>query len=177
MIDSLATEIHAENVAAGWWDEFPYKPDRTKTAIMLVVTELAEAAEGVRKDLMDDKLPQHKMLHVELADAAIRLLDLAGGLDVTIEHTDGQFAYEVKKQAARQARMRNDLERLYKCVDAVMAYSSSVISIREGLTEVFAMARLHDVNLFKIIAEKRAFNRHRADHKRENRAKPGGKKY
>lgn len=176
MINSLATEIHAENVAAGWWDEFPHKPDRTKTAIMLVVTELAEAAEGVRKDLMDDKLPQHKMLHVELADAAIRLLDLAGGLGITVEHVDGRFAHDVEVRAGCHARMRNDLERLHECVDAVMDFDASS-AVYDGLAEIFALARLYDVDLFKIIDEKRAFNRHRADHKRENRAKPGGKKY
>ena len=40
--------------------------------------------EGDRKDLMDDKLPHRKMLEVELADALIRIHDLAGflGLDL-----------------------------------------------------------------------------------------------
>lgn len=51
---------------------------------MLMVTELAEGFEGVRKDLMDDHLPHRKMVEVELADAIIRILDFAGdkGMDV-----------------------------------------------------------------------------------------------
>lgn len=52
--------------------------------LMLVVTEVAEAMEGHRKDLPDDKLPHRRMLEVELADALIRIFDLAGGLGFDI---------------------------------------------------------------------------------------------
>lgn len=45
---------------------------------MLMVSEIAEAMEGERKDLMDDKLPHRKMAEVELADALIRIFDYAG---------------------------------------------------------------------------------------------------
>lgn len=50
---------------------------------MLAVTELAEAAEGHRKGLQDDKLPQYPMSHVELVDTAVRIFDLSGGLGVS----------------------------------------------------------------------------------------------
>jgi NTP pyrophosphatase (non-canonical NTP hydrolase) len=45
---------------------------------MLIVTEIAEAFEGERKNLMDDKLPHRRMPEVELADALIRIFDYAG---------------------------------------------------------------------------------------------------
>ena len=106
-INELAVEIHQNNVDAGWWD----KPREKGTLLMLVVSEIAEAMEGERKDLMDDHLPHRKMAEVELADAVIRILDYAGA-----------FGYDV-----------------------------------EGA-----------------IAEKLEYNKHRADHKRENRAKEGG---
>ncbi len=48
--------------------------------LMLVVSELAEAMEGHRKELMDDKLPHYKMFDVEIIDALIRLFDIAGNL-------------------------------------------------------------------------------------------------
>jgi hypothetical protein len=40
--------------------------------------------EGDRKNLMDDKLPHRPMREVELADAVIRIFDLAGayGMDI-----------------------------------------------------------------------------------------------
>lgn len=46
--------------------------------IALAHSELSEALEGARKDLMDDHLPHRKMEEVELADAVIRIFDLAG---------------------------------------------------------------------------------------------------
>ena len=51
---------------------------------MLIVSEVAEAMEGDRKDLMDDKLPHRKMIEVELADALIRIFDLAGFLQLDL---------------------------------------------------------------------------------------------
>lgn len=45
--------------------------------LMLVTSEIGEAMEGHRKDLMDDKVPTRKMVEVELTDAIIRVLDMA----------------------------------------------------------------------------------------------------
>lgn len=52
--------------------------------LMLSVTELSEAMEGYRKNLMDDKLPKRSMLEVELADCVIRILDMGGGLKLDV---------------------------------------------------------------------------------------------
>lgn len=47
--------------------------------LMLIVSELAEALEALRKgNPPDDKLPQHSNFVVELADAFIRILNYAG---------------------------------------------------------------------------------------------------
>lgn len=40
--------------------------------------------EGLRKNLPDDKLPHRRMMEVELADALIRILDLAGAMNMDI---------------------------------------------------------------------------------------------
>lgn len=47
-------------------------------------SELSEAMEGHRKGLQDDKLPHRPMLEVELADALIRIADLAGALGLDL---------------------------------------------------------------------------------------------
>ena len=83
-INELVTYFHGKSKAAGWWEEGGRDLTQDKyvhaTKLMLVVTELAEAMEGLRKGLMDDKLPHRKMAEVELADALIRICDLAGVL-------------------------------------------------------------------------------------------------
>ncbi len=50
----------------------------TSQNIALMHSELSEALEGDRKNLMDDHLPQFDMLTVELADVVIRIMDHAG---------------------------------------------------------------------------------------------------
>ena len=56
--------------------------------LMLTVSELAEAMEGIRKGGIetDDKLPQFTNLAVELADAMIRIMDLAEGIELVDEN-------------------------------------------------------------------------------------------
>lgn len=81
---------HGLAARSGWWtSRLTGKPlDLTQVNIgeklMLIVSEVAEAMEGHRKDLRDDKLPHRSMIEVELADTLIRILDLAGflGLDL-----------------------------------------------------------------------------------------------
>lgn len=114
--DLLTDACHLASKRAGWWEGInPRDPYVTATKLMLAVSELAEAMEGARKGLMDDKLPDCEMLEVELADCAIRVFDLAGAL----------------------------------------GYS----------------------NFGGTLARKMLFNATRADHKVENRAAEGGKKF
>ena len=53
--------------------------------LCLIHSEISEAMEGHRKNLMDDKLPHRSMLEVELADAVIRICDMCGGLGLDLE--------------------------------------------------------------------------------------------
>lgn len=52
---------------------------------MLMVSEIAEAMEGHRKGLMDDKLPHRRMVEVELADLLIRVFDYCGENAIDID--------------------------------------------------------------------------------------------
>jgi NTP pyrophosphatase (non-canonical NTP hydrolase) len=116
-VSMLQSHIYNGNVAVGWWDDINTLEEldaAVPTKLCLIHSEISEAMEGHRKQLKDDKLPHRDMLEVELADAVIRILDLAGALNY---------------------------------------------------------------NLAFAIMEKLEFNASRADHKRENRAASGGKRY
>lgn len=106
-INEMVEEIHQNNVKAGWWHinggkghkisvvEMIHNPENVvmeRFAMSLVAeklclthSEISEGMEGLRKNLMDDKLPHRPMLEVELADAVIRIMDLSGALGFDLE--------------------------------------------------------------------------------------------
>lgn len=84
----------------------PLKRNRLEM-LMLMVTELAEAAEGERKDIVDTHLPHRKMAEVELADVAIRLFDYAGGhgYDLGGAFFEKLMYNRTRKDHSREARL------------------------------------------------------------------------
>jgi len=92
---------HGLAAQSGWWTDLKTGKDLTSPLyglhndpaslkinvpekLMLIVSEVAEGMEGFRKNLKDDKLPTRMMLEVELADAVIRIFDLAGGIGLDL---------------------------------------------------------------------------------------------
>lgn len=85
-LNDYAAESHRANLR--WWeDPATWEPiERNKgELLMLMVSEIAEAMEGERKGLMDDKLPHRRMAEVELVDALIRIFDYAGAYGYDLE--------------------------------------------------------------------------------------------
>lgn len=128
LINAMVKTIHNDNVKAGWYTNLKYNQyadviyelnvdseDVDKVLarlnikqqnqynvaekLALIHSEVSEALEGYRKNLLDDKLPHRKMFEVELADVVIRVFDLAGaeGLDLggAIEE---KLAYNKKRE-------------------------------------------------------------------------------
>lgn len=108
-LNSYARQSHRYN-EKWWYDENGQKLERNKgEMLMLIVSEISEAMEGERKDLMDDKLPHRKMAEVELVDALIRIFDYAHAYGYDLEgayleksaynQTREDHSYEARNQA------------------------------------------------------------------------------
>ena len=95
---ALQQVCHSAAASAGWWNDLASGQDyrlecRANTRfgkalvaekLCLIHSEVSEAMEGHRKNLPDDKLPNRSMVEVELADAVIRINDLAGALGLDL---------------------------------------------------------------------------------------------
>ncbi len=98
-VQTLVQQCHGAASASGWWNDLKTGRDLRKTAnvgekLMLIVSEVAEAMEADRKKLKDDHLPEYDGLTVELADALIRICDLAGALNLPLaQATADKMAY------------------------------------------------------------------------------------
>ena len=79
-LTNIQNKLHGQARIMGWHN----KEREVGTLIALCHSELSEALEGARKDLMDDHLKERKMLEVELADCIIRILDMAGLYDLDV---------------------------------------------------------------------------------------------
>lgn len=83
----LVSACHGASKAAGWWNDLHTGEPLNRNVgelLCLIHSEVSEAMEGHRKNKMDDKLPHRPMIEVELADAVIRIADLAGGLGLDL---------------------------------------------------------------------------------------------
>lgn len=102
-ISEWQQKIYEQNKQMGWWDN----PREMGTLLCLVHSEISEAMEGDRKDLMDDHLQNRKMVEVELADAIIRILDIAGAKGFDIE---GAITEKLEYNRTRADHQRSSRE-------------------------------------------------------------------
>ena len=93
-LNELAGLCHSIAKEKGFWE----KDRNIGEALMLIVTELAEAMEGHRKNDQEN-------FKEELADAFIRLLDLCGGLGIDIEEEIYQKSVKNKARPYKHGKI------------------------------------------------------------------------
>lgn len=168
-IDELAARVHVLN--RKWWPEDIN--DRNKGEIsMLIVSELTEAMEGERKDLMDDKLPHRKMAEVECADTAIRVFDVMGAFDYKFDENP---PVGIKLDTDNRAELLYGIVGILACGGLLQLSSEQVFSAVIISLERYCNKFGYD--LYGALEEKLEYNKHREDHKEEVRAQAGGKKW
>lgn len=189
-IRDLCHEIHADNVAAGWWTDLETGESlvgrrNVGEMLMLCVSEICEGAEGLASDLMDDKLPHRQMIEVELADFLIRSFDLCGGLQI-IDLTATAFDYaRPRLQEVYQpiATPQDYLLRIICFVSAAMEHhrkgrrDTMAVPLAYAMHGALILGEILELDAMGAVSEKRAFNRTRADHQVDNRRAAGGKRY
>lgn len=189
MFNALAAEIHQSNIDAGWWklqkdDSSPEGistiPRNIGELLCLVHSEIDEGFEGFAHNLQDDKLPHLPMFDVEMADTCIRVFDILGWKKADIDSIIGTMAPPPNECMSEITLF---LLLAHGAVSQAMeGYRKS--NDEDGNQALIALLRLlidhadyNNCDLFSIIAEKRAFNANRPDHKLEARAAADGKKF
>lgn len=172
--NELANEIHTYNVNVGWWDGEACIYEK----LQLVSTEIAEATEGERKNLMDDHLPHRKMGEVELADALIRVLDIGGRvgskyLPYVSEHH--RFVHKDSTIGKQHLGITLALASYARNLDGIKTQSGYFYT--KLINSIVHCADINGYDIEAAMIEKIEYNKHRADHKRENRAAAGGKAF
>jgi hypothetical protein len=194
---SLAAEIHADNIRAGWWKQHVEQdeggctvavttiPRNAGELLALIHSEISEADEGYRGKLNDDELPHRDMVEVELADTAIRVLDMLG-------YYGDQWAANEQDAGGRrwvplplpQTVVWHDWCCLMHRMTTVALEGFRKGDTGRGVTALTGLlavlhhcALMFQFDLTGAIAEKRQYNASREDHRLEVRAAAGGKAF
>lgn len=181
-INALTKEIHAQNVAVGWYES--KRP--LITLLALINSELYEALEGYRKNLKDDHLPQYDNFAVEMADVLIRLYDLMGYQNIEYQSNfslSEQELEDLKEELIQTYDGEENLVPVFIMMMTLlvmeietkkfeMSYTIFVDQVHYFMKNVFGYS-----NFEEIIQAKLEYNKQRADHKLENRKKENGKRF
>jgi NTP pyrophosphatase (non-canonical NTP hydrolase) len=95
MFDELAKDIHKNAVEKGFWDR-PADEIFVTKQMMMIVSEVVEAMEALRKDMDPNQLSD------EFADIIIRTLDLYAGM-VEAGYMTKSLNMAIKEKMAKNA--------------------------------------------------------------------------
>ena len=185
-------EIH--EISKQWWTDLETcKPLKrcVYDIFNLIDSELSEAFEGYRKDLMDDHLPQYKMFDVEIADCLIRVLDLASGDNLDLREAYERGSTFTLKTTCSQNKSEQ-IRRLHRYVASTFDdyedqktvggepplpfLSGKAVEMLYLVKVILLTCFTYGIPINQICRDKMEYNKTRADHQIENRKKAGGKR-
>lgn len=174
---TLAKDIH-DNENKKWWTDKhgKYISIPIYQVSMLITSELAEAMEGIRKNLNDDKLPHRKMFEVEMADTFIRLMDAMMGYSVNASVYIPTDVSEVINMGEVEflEHINREVSNLFNPNDIKYLHMVNYLKI---LDKIHFYMGIKNYQLITTVLEKRAFNKIRTDHSNSEREKENGKKF
>ena len=189
-LTAAASDIHQQNKARGFWQSTT--PESFANAYMLIISEAAEVIEAERKGAprADTSIFAEMQAHgytwensptncyafyqekikgsieEEVADVAIRLLDLIGALDLHL--TESTTAYILAAMPPQTASIATQL--LGICADLIRAYEAfqhpdikefEQFYLERALAKTFAIASSQGIDLKTHIHHKLMFNQNR----------------
>lgn len=171
-LNEFAHRCHS--LAIAWWQDpqtgLPIERN-PRELLMLAISEIAEAMEGERKNLMDDHLKNRRMAEVEIADYIIRLADFAGGFSIEITDEKVHSVSDSKGEALYILTRRT-----IEILDGDDQFSKGE-RIGFCLATAEAYCQKHNYDLWGAVEEKLSYNKTREDHSREARLQANGKQF
>lgn len=162
MWNELATIIFDNNVNKGFWPSRDPSSRNFGEMMALCHSEITEAWEGATSAAKDDHIPSLPMFEVELADAAIRTLDILAAYKVDID-----AIYGIRKaRFSAMTSVDEDLMRVHACYDfALEAHRKGSSRYIEYLVDALAaldgLATKHNFALISVIEAKHIYNTQR----------------
>lgn len=78
----ISADVYMTSKANGFWEEGINR--NRGEMIALMHSELSECLEGIRKNTMDDHIPEFSSEEAELADTIIRIMDYGAGFKLRV---------------------------------------------------------------------------------------------
>lgn len=184
---------YVNGLNAKWWHDpaTGFAIQRNKGQMrMLMISEISEAMEGERKNLMDDKLPHRRMAEVEMADLVIRLADYTAGWGYEIRDRwpdrldiKGRELVPTPLLHWKHYTKHSDKGELLEllCCDVInIGRPGRIIAKTEDFLAVLLFNAeyycwLFGYDLWGAVWEKLEYNKTRLDHQAEARLRAGGK--
>lgn len=166
-LTNMAQQIFAANKEKGFWDYEKVSDRNMGELVALIHSELSEAQESFPVRVRDDKLTERSAVHVEIADAIIRTLDLIGAYGIGIYPEDFWLEHVASYHSDAMASLFDDVSLAHMFASRVLEAhrKGSEMDWSEATTQLLgyllAICWKHEIDIMPIVEEKLAYNKTR----------------